>query len=373
MTAGAALLAQPFVAFDALAQSGAVVLPFRQDDNDHVIVDASVNGEPVRAVIDNGASVTLLDAAFARSRNLLSGRTMRVNGGEVERSIRIDAQLGPKRVRLAPPLIDFAGFVRAGGEPYDMLVGLDVLRELVVQLDYDAARMTCWPAQRGFEAAGSTQLALRAGRSGLQTLEVEIEGVRRTAFFDLGASSALAVREGVMSNRWFDEGRRWTTVASGGIQSGAMALGVWRLTRTTSLKLGPFELADVPVQVIPQQSPTFTGFDTVVGGPAIARFLTTLDARRSRLWLKPNARFGERFRFGTVGAGAVAEGDALRVVHVSANSPAEAAGVREGDVILEIDGARATRDRITGARPGTRLSLKLAGGRTVAVTAAEFY
>jgi predicted metalloprotease with PDZ domain len=111
----------------------------------------------------------------------------------------------------------------------------------------------------------------------------------------------------------------------------------------------------------------------VIGAPALSKFLMSLDVSGSRMWLKPNSKYRTGYVEPAVGVGTKAEGGRLRVIHVAANSPAEAAEMKTGDEIVSINGARPQRSAIGDARPGDVIIFKLGSGETRRVTAALYY
>jgi S1-C subfamily serine protease len=71
----------------------------------------------------------------------------------------------------------------------------------------------------------------------------------------------------------------------------------------------------------------------------------TLDLGQSRLWLTPDAAaIGRPFERNRLGAALEPQEEGLKILHVALNSPAAAAGLAVGDVIVEVDGRRVTRD-----------------------------
>ena len=62
------------------------------------------------------------------------------------------------------------------------------------------------------------------------------------------------------------------------------------------------------------------------------------------------------------------DGSSATVLHVAAGSPAQAAGLKTGDVIVAVNGAKPNDPAVNGWRSraaGTRTALRLSDGRTV--------
>ncbi len=372
--AGAIWLA---LADEAFAQQANPGIPVALDDNAHIIFPITLRGEAARALLDNGASVTLLDRGYAEAHDLKSGRTRKLNGVETSESVRIDLAMGSYRGAVSPPILDLAGFAAATGESIELIVGRDVLMTMIVGIDFDAKRLRITPWRQDFPVPSGwvlVPLASVQANDAPITCEIEIEGRKVRAFVDLGSSLPLMIRDGPLVQDWFDKGRRWTTAYSGVARGGDVAFGSTRVTRAERVKLGAWEMKDIPVQVYPPDGSPFSRYEAVIGAALLGCFHLSLDTRGGRLWLAPNSTFANPFRFGLVGAGAIPEGDRLRIVHVSANSPAEKAGLKDGDLIVAInDRAPPDRKQITEAALGTRLAIRLSDDKVKDVVAAEFY
>jgi C-terminal processing protease CtpA/Prc len=79
----------------------------------------------------------------------------------------------------------------------------------------------------------------------------------------------------------------------------------------------------------------------LIGGEILRRFTVIFDYSRSEMILEPNADFGAPFEYDMFGAYLLAEAPDFErfIVHrLVEGSPAKAAGLKEGDVIVSIDG-----------------------------------
>lgn len=101
--------------------------------------------------------------------------------------------------------------------------------------------------------------------------------------------------------------------------------------------------------------PSAAGSVAIVGTAVWSRFTCVFDYSRARLYIEPNETFGVAFDRGSrsgISFLTAPAGTEPVVSEVDRGSPGEAAGVRRGDVVLEIDG-RAAGD--LGAERLTRL------------------
>jgi hypothetical protein len=287
--------------------------------------------------------------------------------------VKVQLAMGRLKAAMEAPLVDLSD-IPSPGDGIRVAAGRDMLSETIVTLDHDAGLMHMALSDADFRPPEGSRLfgLARVPRFG-QAMDVEVEGERLRALVDLGSSFPLMVRESPHVTRWREDGRRWSTMASGTARGGALTMEATPVTRVKSLKLGPYELTGLPAQVYPANDRVFGGFAGVIGAQVLRQFLAALDVAGGRLWLKPNTKFGGGFFESTVGLGTKAEEGGLSVIHVSANSPAAGAGFRQGDIITEINGKPAKRSVIGDAKAGDALAFRLATGDMRKVTAALYY
>ena len=70
----------------------------------------------------------------------------------------------------------------------------------------------------------------------------------------------------------------------------------------------------------------------------LERFQVTFDYTHKTAWLKPGSRYSKRDEFSLAGLQLARFDGAVRAMNVLAGSPAERAGLQEGDEVLAVDG-----------------------------------
>lgn len=119
------------------------------------------------------------------------------------------------------------------------------------------------------------------------------------------------------------------------------------VARITGLRVGEHELRGIVTSLSARESGGLETDDLagLIGGDLLRRFHVFFDYGRREMTLEPNAASALPFRYDVSGLRLVSEGDDFMTVKaefVLANSPAERAGVRVGDVLERVDGTPAS-------------------------------
>jgi predicted aspartyl protease len=343
-----------------------------------IFVDVVVNGRPVEAMVDSGASYSGLDLGLAAFLGIeASGRRValrHVHGSSTGRWAQ-DVKLAVAGVAMTRAMMvtDFSLLTESVLHPITVLLGADFLAGYVAEFDFDAGVLILH-ARGGFAPlSGAALLPLTrprglAGDGTPMTAPIVVEGTPVQALIDTGSQSPLIVSPSVARRLKLLSDRRVSTSPIGGI--GGVAAG--RITSLKSLVLGRQAFVDVPVQVTARD---LSSVDANLGLEVLSRFHLWLDLGGGRMWLGARAA-QPPFPRNLIGFFGLPDGDqAIRVTFVAKDSPADAAGLRAGDIVTLIDGkpANAAQQAMADAQAGTRLVLTLAGGQTRALTLATYY
>jgi predicted metalloprotease with PDZ domain len=118
-----------------------------------------------------------------------------------------------------------------------------------------------------------------------------------------------------------------------------------------------------------------------LGAGVFSRFRVIIDWGREQMHVEPGADWNTRpFRKDRIGISGVRDGDAIKVTHVAANSPAEKRGWSAGRRIVAVNGKpvsarswRADFMQVTRAPCGAEVELLEEGGRASKIVAADYY
>lgn len=344
MPADASFAAPAATADQARIVGGAreTTLPFDLINN-HIYVDARVDGKPVRMLVDTGG-VNLLTPAAAKRLGLDARGRMAARGvGEkqVDLGFAKAQRIEVGSVRLDAPIfyvIDLNELEPVEGLRFDGLVGFELFHRFVVRIDYAARRLTLTDPSffRAPEDATAIPFELEER---IPLVKGAIDGRPATFSIDTGARSSLSlhapfVREHDLAAHYAP---RFETIGGWGV--GGPSRG-WPV-RVGEVRLGDAVVKDLVADLAKTESGAFADpkNSANVGSGLLRRFVVTFDYDRRRMYLQPGADHAKRDTYDRLGAWLMLDGEAMRIAALVPDGPAQQAGLRVDDRILAVDGA----------------------------------
>ncbi len=349
-----------------------------------ILVRARVNGsEPLWFAVDSaGGSGFIVDTRTARALRLEPFEHGSSTGAGKEtvaisfaRGARIELPglaLDPPRVALISlrPLEPFSGRVLNG------ILGFGLFADHIVEVDYAARRLNLYSPAGWSPSPKSVAVPLEVSNDHIYVeanLVMPGHGALTGRFMvDTGAPAATLVlntpfvlRHGLRAAA----GTEYVDRSLPGLGGETSQI----LSRASEVVLGGLRIPEVTLTLSQDEAGTLASsrFDGIVGGELLRRFTAVFDVPGRRLLLEPNAAFGEPYEHTMTGLGLTAEGEDFRIIRthrVIRGSPADMAGIREGDQIRAIDGvpsSQMTLDqiyRLFKSREGRTLILSTVRG-----------
>lgn len=345
----------------------------------YLTVTASINGVAIPAVIDTGATRSVINQGWAKKLALPPSGTVTSAAltQKVDGTLYRVVTLGLGEVVVHD--VDISSFDVSAVEEstsslLPLVIGQDLLSTAILEVQFplDRARLSLFLDPKRIE--GSTRLPVSLEQSHLPRIPVGVEdSLRCEAIVDLGSNVMCSISENFAREHGLLENRPISSIMTVGAEGPAINK-VFSLQR---LKFGPYILHNVPACAVDNWN-----FSQPVnlGWPCFAAFNFLLDTKRGALWLSASPdRLAQAIPRDRSGIGAARLPDRLLVRHVAENSPAEHAGLRDGDEIIAIDGRSVdadypSRSERLGDKPaGTQINLTLADGRALTVVLAEYF
>lgn len=364
-----------------IAGAGAAWLPFDRTDNGLMFVTVTLDGERVQALVDTGFPRTTISAAFAAAHHLKlqSSRTEVSVGGSAAVGTTTVGAMDVGGTRFPPGMADvsdLSAVSQAAGRNVDIVVGASALTINALQVDEDGSRLRLIPS--GVSIHGMQRVPVRW--EGVNRLMTALRiGMRSFAhiMIDTGADSEILLTNEASPSLRGMPGLADTDIAA----AGAGGIVVFQLATVRRAHLGPVEAHDLAVTFEARGNfLTSAGAEGLIGMGMLARYNFVLDPAAGLLALSERSTPPATHPKSTIGVQALPGPDRLRILHVMRNSPAAAAGLREGQDICSVNGQRVDAAWAGSAMahwgtsaPGTSFKVDLCDGKTVAVTAEAFY
>lgn len=314
-------------------------IPFEFVGN-HIYVRARVNdSEPLWFLLDTGATASYLDVRQAKALAL----------GDQGNSVKsVTISLPGVNLRNQNFSIRSLGFSAYDGHTIDGMLGYDFINHLVIEIDYVSRTVNLYEPQN-YKYSGSGEiipLIMLEDDSGGKVPLVRVQIMQHGhAPIEGRLIADLALRPAITFNTPFVEANKLLQPPQKTIQAVLGAGAMLResrqpIGRLANIRLGRFKIHS-PVAVFFQDKQGVLAspeFDGVIGSEILRRFKVIFDYSRQQMILEPNRYFSESYEHDMAGILLVVEGTGFRVKQVIEDSPATAAGLREGDLITAVNG-----------------------------------
>lgn len=333
----------------------AVIIPFEWQSNLIVVPVSINNSDTLNFILDTGISMNMitdpdvardLDLKYVRKVNVLgvgqgSALEARVSVGNRIRLPGVKAE-GQNVVVLSEDMLQLSSYV---GMPVHGIFGFELFRNFVVKIDFRTRQITLYkPETYRYRGRGQqipiiiedTKPYLYASATYADNREVPIKVI-----LDTGAGHALSLDVDTRGDIQLPD-----KIIRAQLGRGLNGIIHGSLGRLEKVKIGTFELQHVitsfpDTNSLAGQVARNLKRQGNIGCELLKRFTVIFDYSRKHVILKPNRRFyREKFERDMSGMEIKAEGNDYRkfvISNIQANSPAEVAGLQEGDEILSLN------------------------------------
>lgn len=331
-------------------------------------VDAEVDGQPARFLVDTGA-VNLLTPAAAKRLGITSAGKLSIHGAgdnAVELNLAQGRHLRVGDANLAHPVfyvVDLGQQLNSMGVHYDGFIGYETFRRFVTTFDY-AARVLSFTEPSRYQPPSNAVALTFEQDDRAPVLSGTLDGIPLRLWIDSGSRGSLSLNSPFVRSHGLLEKYR-----AGG--EAVLGWGIGGPARAHPARLGVLSLGGIDVEGLAGDLSTtdkgalaISDYGAILGGGVLRRFTVGLDYGAKRMYLTPNAENATPEPFDRSGLWLQADGAALRVGDVAAGSAAERAQLRENDRIVSIRGEQvATRGLgqwrafLRELPPGTRVAV----------------
>jgi PDZ domain/Aspartyl protease len=320
-------------------------MSFEQLTGGVVILRAMLDNFPdtLSFILDSGSSGISLDSTTAEYLKLKpepSDKTIRGIAG-----IRKVGFLYKRKLRFPNLVVDSLDFhvndysilTTVYGVQVDGIIGYSLINRFIIKIDYDSLKID-------FCSRGT----LRYPRGGylikpiLSTLPVEFarvkDGKTLTARFlhDIGAGVCLMLSKDFTEDSAILNKKRKLWAKEGEGVGGKIDM---YLTVVKEFKLGPYRFRNVPTYIFDDvyNVTSYPYLGGLIGNDILRRFNTIINYEKRDIYLVPNSHYRDPFDYSYSGIELYFINGSVEIGDVAKGSPAEQAGLKEGDIVVAIN------------------------------------
>ena len=309
-----------------------------------IIIRATVDNfsDTLNFILDTGSGGISLDSASALALSIPTQQS--------ERTIRGIA--GIKQVRFAynhrlnlPGLTvdsldfhinDYEMLSGVYGLKVDGIIGYSFLRRYIIKVDFDEHKITVFPPGSFSYPKGGNLMRPAISALPMQFAYVSDEKEMYNRFFlDTGAGLCLLLSQQVVDDSaiFKPDKKMYLAVAEG--LGGKTNM---KMTVAKHFKLGKYRFNNMPVFIFDDlyNVTSYPFLAGLIGNDLLRRFNLIINYSRSEFHLLPNKSFREAFDYAYTGFNMFQDGALVLVIDVMPGSPAEKAGLQDGDIIVSI-------------------------------------
>ncbi len=294
-------------------------------------------------ILDTGSSGISLDSTTAEMLGLKpvpSDRTIRGIAGIRNVSFLYNRTLhfpGLSIDSLNFHINDYSILTAVYGERIDGIMGYAVLSRYIVKIDYDKVKVIfCTRGTIRYPRGG---YLLRPQMNQLVSQPMRVRDAKTISsrfLFDIGAGLCMLFsRDFIEDSNFLDKKRRlWPKEGEG--LGGKIDM---ELTVIKEVKIGPYKFRNVPSFIFNDEFnvTAYPQMGGLLGNDIMRRFNIIMNYAKGDIYITPNQHFSELFDYSYSGLELYLIGGKIIVGDVAPGSPAELAGILEGDVVLAVN------------------------------------
>jgi hypothetical protein len=347
----------------SLPAAGRITAPFRLANN-HIFVDVTVDGKgPFPFLVDTGGHGILTSPTVA-ALDLKSQGAMTSGGAGETRATSGYVQV--RRLDLAGMTLRDQTMLKLDFSPKPVegfqvggMLGFEMFRRFVTVVDYERNELTLIDPER-FTAADRAKAGVAVPfvfYDHMPQVTGRLDDLPARHNIDTGSRSEVTLARPFVERTKLREAHPEGVTAVDGWGVGGPARSY--VIRAKSLSLGEVTI-DAPVAGLATQGKgvfSDENFDGNIGSGLLKRFVVTFDYEHQVMYLRriatPPADAGS---FDRCGCWLNLGDDGFEIKDIARGGPAEAAGLKVGDVVTTIGGASAGGMRLTDARAAMRIA-----------------
>jgi hypothetical protein len=232
---------------------------------------------------------------------------------------------------------DYGILTSVYGEKVDGIIGFSFLSRYILKINYDSLRIEVFANGRIKYPKGGWLYEPILRTLPVQTARVkDAVTVNTRLLFDLGAGLCLMLsREFVDDSNFFHRKRVFFSKEAEGV-GGKIDM---ELTVMKEIKIGPYRFRNIPVFIFDDEYnvTSYPYLGGILGNDLLRRFNIILNYAKKEFYFVPNSHYGDQFDYAYSGIELYLVDDRIILGDVAKGSPADEAGLKEGDMVVGIN------------------------------------
>lgn len=320
-------------------------VPFIQLTGGIIIVQARLDNfsDTLSFVLDTGSSGISLDSGTVNYLGLKpehTDKTIRGIAGIKNVSFLYNRKLhfpGLTIDSLNFHINDYSILTAVYGEQIDGIIGYAVLSRYILKIDYDSVNVSFWTKGTIRYPRGGYLLHPVINQLVTQQLKVKDARTINSRFlFDLGAGLCMLFSKDFEEDSSLIDKKRKRYTKQGEGLGGKLDM---EMTVIKEVRIGPYRFRSVPVFLFDDiyNVSSYPVMGGLLGNDIMRRFNVTLNYAKEEIYIVPNKHYDEVFDYSYSGMELYLIDGKIVVGDVAKGSPAENAGLKEGDEVVAVN------------------------------------
>jgi hypothetical protein len=223
------------------------------------------------------------------------------------------------------------------GEHIDGIIGYSVISRYIIKLNYDSSIVEFWSRGATKYPRGGYLLKPFISTLPVQGVRVKDERTINARFlYDIGAGMNMIFSTDFINDSSLLSKKRKLFAKEAEGLGGKIDMAI---TVVKEVKLGPFRFRNVPVYVFDDvfNATSYPYLGGLIGNDLLRRFNAIMNYEKREIHLIPNSHFNDPFDYSYSGLELYYVQGKVLIGDVAEKSPAEKAGLKEGDEVIAID------------------------------------
>ena len=223
------------------------------------------------------------------------------------------------------------------GEKIDGIVGFSVLSRYIFNINYDSSRISIFSNGRMKYPRGGWLYEPILRTLPVQTARIKDAVATNSRFlFDIGAGLCLMLNEDFLEDSNFLDKKRVLYAKEAEGVGGKVDM---HMTVIKEMRIGPYRFKNIPVFVFNDtfNITSYPYLSGIIGNDILRRFNLILNYAKREFYFMPNSHYQDPFDYAYSGIELYYIDGDIVLGDVAIGSPADVAGLQEGDVLIGIN------------------------------------